>query len=440
MIDRARHFAGAAVTAGLVLIAGPVTAQPPAYAGRLLADVLRELQSQGLKLVYSSELVHPGMRVTSEPRIDKPRRMLEAMLKPHGLAVQEGPGGTLLVVRSRRPPLSEAAGGAGGTIVGSVVDARTGAPLGGVSVGIQGREGAVKTDAAGAFTLSGLPPGRHVLFVSLVGYSLARPAVELPAGGTVRMAVPLAGGTTTYTERVTVTADPFRGANPATPAEQTLTNAELQKLRGVLTDDPFRAVQSLPGVAATSDVRSEFSVRASDFRHMGLSIDGLPTRWLVHNVRNYENKGSIAMLNSDVIDSAVLSSGAQPQIQPGRLGAWLDLRIREGSRDATRFHGGVSMTSASAVADGPLGDSRRGSWLVSFRQSYVQWLIKRIQVDDTAFGFTDVQSKLVFDATPKQQLQLGVLGGRSQLDQTVDDPSPNELRSGTMQSGLVWLG
>jgi hypothetical protein len=116
-----------------------------------------------------------------------------------------------------------------------------------------------------------------------------------------------------------------------------MTNAELQKLRGLLTDDPFRAVQSLPGVATTNDTRSEFSIRGSDFRHMGLSVDGLPTPWLVHNVRNYETKGSIALLNADVIiDSALLSAGAQPQVQPGRMGAWLDLRIREGSRERPR--------------------------------------------------------------------------------------------------------
>ena len=37
----------------------------------------------------------------------------------------------------------------------------------------------------------------------------------------------------------------------------------------------FRAVQALPGVATGNDFRSDFSVRGSDSRHMGLSIDGV---------------------------------------------------------------------------------------------------------------------------------------------------------------------
>jgi hypothetical protein len=313
------------------------SAQAPKYAGRPLADVLHDLQAQGLKLLYSSELVRPDMMVMSEPRASTPRKALDAVLKPLGLEARDGPAGTVLIVRARRPPLASAVTApASATVDGTVVDARTGAALSDVVIGVQGRDGFVVSDATGAFSLK-LPAGRHVLFVSLVGYSLARPSVDLRDGATVRLRVPLADGTTTYAERVTVTGDPFHTPTAAAPVERTMTNAELQKLRGLLTDDPFRAVQSLPGVATTNDTRSEFSIRGSDFRHMGLSVDGLPTPWLVHNVRNYETKGSIALLNADVIiDSALLSAGAQPQVQPGRMGAWLDLRIREGSRERPR--------------------------------------------------------------------------------------------------------
>lgn len=68
------------------------------YEGRPLADVLRSLQGQGLTLVFTSQLVRPEMKVVREPSAREPRRVLVEILAQHGLAVEEGPGGVLVVV------------------------------------------------------------------------------------------------------------------------------------------------------------------------------------------------------------------------------------------------------------------------------------------------------------------------------------------------------
>lgn len=85
----------------LVMCAIPVGAQTAVrYSGRSLTDVLRDLQSRGLKVVFSSELVRPEMRVASEPTSTAPRTILDEVLEPHGLRAQAGPKGTWLVVRA----------------------------------------------------------------------------------------------------------------------------------------------------------------------------------------------------------------------------------------------------------------------------------------------------------------------------------------------------
>jgi Ca-activated chloride channel family protein len=70
------------------------------YAGRSLADVLRDLQSLGLKVVFSSELVRPEMRVATEPTSTTPRTILDEVLAPHKLRAVAGPKDTWLVVRA----------------------------------------------------------------------------------------------------------------------------------------------------------------------------------------------------------------------------------------------------------------------------------------------------------------------------------------------------
>jgi hypothetical protein len=424
--------------------ASPVAAQPPAgraLAGRPMVDVLRELQRRGLPLVFSSELVRDDMRVLAEPPRSGDRQLLDAILVPHRLEVRRGPGGTLLIVRARRPapaaPPGPPAAASTSTVRGIVVDARTAAPLSGVRVWIAGGAGEAMTDGDGRFELPGVEAGDHTLAASLVGYALARPEVTAPAGGTADVAIALADGTGAYAEQITVTGDRFRGTELTVPSAMMLTSTDLLELRGVLTDDPLRAAQALPSVMTGSDHRSEFSVRGSDFRHIGLSVDGVAIGWPVHTVRDDLSGGSVALVNGDVVDTMTLSAGAYPQERPSATGAWLDLTIREGSRTAVQAHGAAGMTSASLVVEGPVGSAGRGSWLVSGRQSYLQWILARMDASSTRFGFSDAQGKFVYEVTPRQRLQVTFLAGRSLLEQDHADPEPNLVHRGSAHTTML---
>jgi hypothetical protein len=414
----------------LVILSAPLHAQSTRYAGRLLAEVLRELQIDGLKIVFSSNLVRPDARVLNEPKARMPRRILDEILGPHGLEARAGSAGTLLIVRSTRSaaqPRAAVAPVDTGNIRGHVVDATTGAPVPNVIVVVQETGHSAETDAEGAFALSDVPVGRQNLFVSTIGYSLARPSVDVAHGATTTLTVPLAEGTGAYTDRVTVTADTVPVADQATPARQVLGSALMQRVGSVLVDDPFRAVQALPGVASNDDFRSDFSVRGVDFAHLGLSIDGIQTRALLHTFEETGDSGSMALLNSDILDRVTLSVGAYPQRLGDRSGAWLDATMREGSRAARGFRGAVSGTNASMLAEGPLGAAAKGSWLASTRYSYIDWLVRRVVPEfDAVFGFADVQSKVVYDVTPTARLELMGIAGRARLDQP-EEQHPNEI-------------
>ena len=111
-----------------MIVVGLMIARVSSYAGRNLSDVLRELQRRGLNVVFSSELVKPEMKVTEEPRATTPRKILDEVLAPHGLAVRSGPRRSLIVIKAKSPPAATASGPSG-SITGRVVDARTGEPL-----------------------------------------------------------------------------------------------------------------------------------------------------------------------------------------------------------------------------------------------------------------------------------------------------------------------
>jgi outer membrane receptor protein involved in Fe transport len=92
----------------IFLLALPLMAQQR-FAGRPLADALRDLQSRGLRLIYSDDIVRPSMRVVTEPRAVEPRKILDELLREHALRAKKGPRGSLLIVRDIPRPSQTAA-------------------------------------------------------------------------------------------------------------------------------------------------------------------------------------------------------------------------------------------------------------------------------------------------------------------------------------------
>jgi len=314
------------------------------------------------------------------------------------------------------------------TLAGAVVDGRTGAPLEKVLVVVEDTGQSAQTGADGRFAIPGVVAGPHHLYVSVVGYALLRREVTIgPDPSSRDVLLRLSEGTTAYSETVTVTPDAFRATADAVPSSAILGSADLMNLRGVLADDPLRAVQVLPGVATGDDLRSEFTVRGSDFRHITFTLDGFATPYLLHTVRGVEDRGptgSVAMINSDVIDEVTLLNGGYPQRYSGHTGSEVDFRLRDGSRERRTLHVAVSGTNAGAVAEGPIGGARRGSWLVSARQSYLDLIVHRITDSSASFGFTDAQGRVAYDLSPRHRVDLTVLAGRSRFE---NDPIARDI-------------
>jgi hypothetical protein len=196
----------------------------------------------------------------------------------------------------------------------------------------------------------------------------------------------------------------------------------------------------LPGVVTGDDLRSEFSVRGSDFNHLNLTVDGFSTPFLLHTVRAIEDKsssGSVAMINSDILDEVTLLSGGYPQRFGNRTGAETDFRLREGSRERRHARVAVSGTNASGVFEGPIGGTRRGSWLASVRQSYLNLVVRQLRDAGLEFGFSDAQAKFVFEPVPSQRFELALLAGRSRLQQVRNDLETSDLFVGRNASTVA---
>ena len=212
------------VACGIALLfcwTGLATAGQHTLQGRRLDVALRLLQQAGLQIVFSSEIVTPGMRVVSEPHPGTPRQQLDELLAPHGLKADQGPGGVIMVVRN---------------------------------------PAATATEAAAKSNPSAGPP-----FDGHAGRENSSPE---PAGYTDNVIVKAARG-----DRVDI------GVSGTT-----IDGNALHASSSVLQIDALAAVHTMPRVDAVDDFRGDFSVRGSPYRQIGVVIDGVATPLLQHTV------------------------------------------------------------------------------------------------------------------------------------------------------------
>jgi len=280
------------------------------------------------------------------------------------------------------------------------------------------------TDTDGAFTLE-LPPGPQELYITTVTYGLVKKSINVGETNS-EIKIALNEDAAALTENVTISSGPFESTRTTSTFEQTLNKRELQATSSILLSDPIRAAQTLPGVGSNDDFRSEFSVRGAGFDRVGVWLDGVLTDNFVHTVAGgYPDTGSLSVINSDAIDSVSLLSGGSPANFGNRTAAVLDLDSRDGNRVKPAGRIAAALSGISGIIDGPIS-SGKGSYLLAARKSYVGYLVRRIN-DQNEFannppilGFADVQGKLLYDLSDRNQVGVSAIFGSFDYDRNRD--------------------
>lgn len=289
-------------------------------------------------------------------------------------------------------------------VKGRVVDANTKEPLARVLV----RAGTETITAANG--LFELPEAAGKLQVTCVGYRQFQMDVAAVKG---ELEIALVPDTLRVEESIDVTAGVFEAA---TSNSVNLAGLELRNLASVMADDPLRAVQGLPGVYANDDFSSQISLRGAGFQRTGVYLDGVLLHAPYHTLQGDATSASLTLVSSDVLDHVELHPGPLPASYADRTAGAIDMRTHDGDRKRIRGRAAASFSSVTGILEGPWKDGK-GSWLVSSRKSYLQYLIGSVS-DDTAlgFGFWDVQGRATRDVGAGHRLSFSFLEGKSGLD------------------------
>ena len=159
---------------------------------------------------------------------------------------------------------------------GKVVDATSGEPLSGAVVRVEGTVLGAVSARGGVFRLRGVPPGDHVISVSLVGYRRFQQRVHVAAGDTLRLSIALEVQPVGFGEIVVTAA---KRAQSLQEAPVSITVVEAQQVRERSFSRLDEVLRTVPGIAINRD---QVSIRGSSGFAFGLGsrtlllLDGIP--------------------------------------------------------------------------------------------------------------------------------------------------------------------
>ena len=304
-----------------------------------------------------------------------------------------------------------------GMLAGTVLGRGTKKPVPWAQVVIADSEWLTETDATGAFTLEGLPPGSYQVIVSSVGYETLKTQEIIGRDEQVRVVYYLEAEMYGLDEIV------VHGRKARTEvSRQVVSRQELQNMPGS-SGDAVKAIENLPGVGAFA-TSAGLVLRGSNREDSNVYLDGHFVPILFHF------GGFKSVYNSDLLqDIEVLLGGFGAEY--GRaLGGIVNLRSRPARTDRWAGYIDTSLLDATALAEGPV--SNNAALALTFRYSLIQYLVRALPTGDMGLNFTtypnywDYVARYDHQINASNRLSVNVFGSRDAAEMILDDVAESD--------------
>lgn len=304
-------------------------------------------------------------------------------------------------------------------VKGTVIDKSSRQPLEFINVMIVGLNKGGVTNAEGKFSIGQVPPGIYRLQASAIGYKTVTTPEYILSTRDLHIQIEMEENQTEL-EGVTVTASPFRRDIESPVSLRIIGLQEIEKSPGA-NRDISRIVQSYPGVAFSPiGYRNDLIVRGGSPSENRFYLDGVEIPNINHFSTQGASGGPVGILNADLIREVNFYTGAFPTDKGNALSSVLDFKLRDGDMERNSLKATLGASEVSLVSNGHLG--KRTSYLVSVRQSYLQFLFDMLGLPFLP-TFTDAQFKLKTRFDARNELTVLGLGGidKMKLNTKADD-------------------
>ena len=300
------------------------------------------------------------------------------------------------------------------TLNGFVKDASDSESLPNTTIALPALRMGTLSNASGYYAITGLPPGRHVVVISHIGYRTQLDTLDLIADQALRWNINLSVESIRLQKETVIIADRLAEEFRQQAGFSVLQAQDMQQMPAVGESDLLRSLQLLPGIQAASDISSGLYVRGGGPDQTRILLDQVPLYNPSHAF------GFFSTFNPDAIKDVSLYKGVYPAAYGGNLGALLDVQNREGNRQTLSGRGGLSLISGRLLLEGPIGT---GAWMLSGRRTYLDPVLSAVRAsgaDVPSYYFYDFNGKLSQRLGPSDELVISTYLGQDVLDFDLD--------------------
>ena len=331
-------------------------------------------------------------------------------------------------------------------IHGVVRNAEGGEPLAKIQVSLAESGARLETGPDGKFQFTSLPLGNYTLRINGVGYRGATQNLTLlTATDSKEFEIFLAPDFFRRNEVVEVREDVFTPSDWPAVGDMNLTSSELQETSTVAVNDPYRSLQTLPGVSssANNDLQAQFAVMGAPYENVGVYVDDVRVPNLLHTIPGFQDAASLSLFTGNDVQELRLMPVAYPARYGDDAGAALAITTRTGTEGRPTFHFSAGLVDTEGIAEGGFARAHHGTWLISARKSYTGYLDQF--VDSRSFSdvsLYDANFKVTYDLTPAHMLSFFATGGQTHLNNPsipASDP-PSTFKNGSNDLAIGRFG
>lgn len=395
-----------------------------------LDSALNTLASRsGFRIAYSSDRINTAQRITlhvqNEP-LSVVLQKLTASVNSHFLIR----GNRILLIpgkmqetslHSDRPSLPY-------RIHGFVRDNGNGEALIGATVTADDGQTGTITNDYGFYSLA-LPPGKHLLHISYIGY---KPVTkEIPVLSDLAVNFPLSADTALLKEvRVTINRD--QSLLEQAKGSVSLTPSVVRSLPSFFGEhDVIKALETVPGIQMFGDGSTFFYVRGGNRDQNLVLLDDAPLFNPSHLL------GLFSTVTPEAVKEIRVFRGPFPASTGGRLSSVIDIRTRDGNMQKMTTEGTVGLISAKLSLQGPL-IKERSSFFLSARRSWFDWFFRQQNPLLDKLRFFDFNGKANYVLNQNNRLYISGYAGRDIFRQGQSSGNSSGIQWQNVSGSIKW--
>ena len=295
---------------------------------------------------------------------------------------------------------------------GHIKDGGTGELLIGAAVYFKELKSGTTSNLYGFYSYA-VKPGTYAVDIIYLGYETISNTIELNSNTTLN--VELFADNKKIEEVVVTSTKVDAHVRDAQMGVQKLQSKDIKAVPALMGEvDLIKVLQLMPGVQATSEGSSGFSVRGGNPDQNLILLDEAT----VYNAGHL--LGFFSVFNNDAIKDVQLYKGDIPANYGGRLASLVDVRMDDGNNKKWEGNGGIGLISSRFTLQGPIINSKT-SVIASARRTYADIFLPLLAEEEnknSKIYFYDINAKIKHVIDNNNRVYLSFYTGRDIFKET----------------------